>query len=94
MDEMEVNDLHHQDDETPEEAAKVDLARARFYEKHRGDMTGGFNEERNYRQTRVKDACMLWLVNHRQTTTKLFFFFLGGPTIPRGRSCPSNMKIQ
>lgn len=72
MDEMEVNDLHHQDGETPEEAAKVDLARARFYEKHRGDMTGGFNEERNYRQTRVKDACMLWLLNHRQTTTKLF----------------------
>ena len=72
MEEVEVDNLHHEDDETPEEAAKVELARAHFYEKHKGVMTQGFNEERNYRQTRVKDACMLWLVNHRQTTTKLF----------------------
>jgi hypothetical protein len=72
MDEVEQDNLHHKDGETPEEEAKVDLERAHFYQKYKGVMTGGFNEERNYRQTRVKDACTLWLLNHRLTTTKLF----------------------
>jgi hypothetical protein len=72
MDEVEDDSLHHEDGETPEEAAKVELARAHFYDKYKSVMTSGFNEERNYRQTRVKDACTLWLINHRQTTTTLF----------------------
>ena len=62
MNQMEDNKLHHKPGESDVEAAKVDLAREKFYMKHKATMTSGFNYERNYRQTRVKEACLGWMI--------------------------------
>lgn len=65
MDVMEMPELLHKAGESEEVKRNVDLARERFYHEWGHIMATGFNEERNYRQGRVKDACLEWMKNNR-----------------------------
>lgn len=65
MDTIELDYLHHHPGETKQEAAKVEAKRDRFFEEWSGVMAGAMNEVRNYRQGRVKDACIeKWMKIH------------------------------
>jgi hypothetical protein len=71
MDTIELDYLHHHPGETKQEAAKVEAKRDRFFEEWSGVMAGAMNEVRNYRQGRVKDACIeKWMKIHN--VPKLF----------------------
>lgn len=70
MDELEIAELHHKEGETDNEALIVDRYRDKFYQEWCGVMATGFNEARNYRQGRVKDVCIQWMVDN--TTAELF----------------------
>lgn len=67
MDELKIDKLHHKDGETALEAEKIDRYRDEFFSEWAGIMATGFNEARNYRQTRVKEACIQWLVDNKKT---------------------------
>lgn len=65
MDVMEMPELLHKAGESEEVKRNVDLAREKFYHEWGHIMATGFNEERNYRQGRVKDACHEWMKNNK-----------------------------
>jgi hypothetical protein len=71
MDALEISSLHHRPGETRDQAANVEANRDRFFQEWSGVMAGAMNEVRNYRQGRVKDACIeKWMVPNKKT--KLF----------------------
>lgn len=70
MDALEYEDLHHKDGETDLQAARVDKLRDNFFHQWVNVMASGYNEARNYRQGRVKEACFKWLTANNQN--KLF----------------------
>jgi len=71
MDRIEIVNLLHEDGETAEESRKVESYRDKFYQEWQNVMASGWNEERNYRQGRVKEACILkWM--KPKNTPKLF----------------------
>lgn len=67
MDQLEIDELHHKADESELDHQKVERYRDDFFNEWSGVMATGFNEARNYRQSRVKDACIAWLVDNKKT---------------------------
>ena len=68
MNELELDGIHHKEDETEAEAKQVEANRDAFYAEWSGIMATGWNEVRNYRQGRVKDAFISWMVDNKSTT--------------------------
>jgi hypothetical protein len=67
MDGLEMEKLHHKDGESELEAARVESYRDKFFHEWMNVMASGYNEARNYRQGRVKDACIKWLAENGKT---------------------------
>jgi hypothetical protein len=68
MDALEIGSLHHEAGESKQEAAKVEQMREDFFQTWSGVMAGSMNEVRNYRQGRVKAACVeKWMVPNKKT---------------------------
>lgn len=68
MDRLELDYLHHVKGESPKERQKVDAARDAFFNEWVGAKASFLNEERNYRQGRVKEACFEWMRERTRTT--------------------------
>lgn len=66
MDALEINELHHLDGETDLQRAQVEAYRDKFFNEWVNVMASGYNETRNYRQGRVKEACFKWMTDNNR----------------------------